>query len=150
MEKQLLRALNDRQVRFAVVGGHAVLCYSPLERPNGIRAPRDLDILVDAEYENLTRISAALGALRINVSAEVLNAAFIQGKLPNLGDMAQLFARIPGVESEAVLRSVVMMHSSVGKVPVISKALLIDSKRSCDRPKDVEDLQALVAANESS
>src|SRR5437867_12917172 len=153
MEARLLGALLRHAVRFAVVGGHAVLCYSPIERPDGIRRfPDDLDILVDTKYENLIKLSGALAQLCINLTEEQLNAAFAENKLPNLagGYGVQLFPRILGVETEAVLSSTSCVQSSVGEVPVICESLLIEAKRACERPKDVEDLQALLAANDAA
>src|SRR5213594_3142748 len=102
MEAELLSALSNSAVEFAVVGGHAVLCYSPLERPDGtVRNIGDLDILVSAQCENLKKISAALATLRINLTEEQLQRAFSESRLPNLGGgySAQLFPRIPGVET---------------------------------------------------
>jgi len=148
MEEQLLAVFLQHSVKFAVVGGHAVLCYSPIERKDGtLRFPVDLDILVDTNHENLIKLSDALAQLCIFIAEEHLEKAYIEDKLPNLvgGYGTQLFRRILGAETEAILGSVSYAHSAVGQVPVICKSLLIEAKRACQRPKDVEDLCALLA-----
>src|SRR5438105_996429 len=97
MEKEFLYALIDHAVEFAVIGGHAVLCYSPLNRPeNTPRNIGDLDILVSADYENLRKISEALRTLRINFTVQQLEGAFSENRLPSFGGGygAQLFPRI--------------------------------------------------------
>jgi hypothetical protein len=142
-------------VEFAVVGGHAVLCYSPLVRPDGtLRTIGDLDILVSAAPENLRKISAALATKNIIFTGAQLQSAFSHGQVPNLcgGYGAQLFPRILGVETHVVLRSVSMADSAAGHVPVISKPLLLKSKRACGRPKDLQDVSSLEAesGNESA
>ena len=153
MEQQLLAVLLQYSVRFAVVGGHAVLCYTPIERPDGtLRLLGDLDILVDTNRENLIRLSGSLAQLGILIAAEQLEKAYVENKLPNLvsGYGSQLFRRILGAETEAILGSVLYLQSAVGQVPVICMSLLIEAKRACFRPKDVEDLRALMAANDAA
>ena len=93
----------------------------------------------------MKKISGALAMLGINLTVEQLERAFSESHLPNLGGGygAQLFPRTSGVETQAVLDSVSFAQSSVGRVPVISKPLLVEAKRACGRPKDLEDLRAL-------
>jgi hypothetical protein len=146
METELLGALSRQDALFAVVGGHAVLAYSSPERPDGsTRTLGDLDILVDPAIENLRRVSRALAHLRIDMSAEQLDAAYTNEQLPNLtgGYRTQLFPRIAGVETTEVLQSSRTAQSSVGPLPVISKPHLMTAKRAAGRPKDLEDLRAL-------
>ena len=152
METELLTALRSEGVLFAVVGSHAVLAYSSPERPDGsTRTLGDLDILVDSTIENLERISRALGRLRMEMSAQRLQAIFTNRQLPNLGGGygAQLFPSIAGVETSEVLNSAQDATSPVGALPLISKALLMIAKRAAGRPKDLEDLRALGAIEET-
>lgn len=152
METELLTALRSEGVLFAVVGSHAVLAYSSPERPDGsTRTLGDLDILVDSTIENLERISRALGCLRMEISVQRLQAVFTDRKLPNLGGgyRAQLFPSIAGVETSEVLQSAQNATSSVGALPVISRALLMAAKRAAGRPKDLEDLRALGSTEEA-
>lgn len=153
METELLGALSRQEASFAVVGGHAVLAYSSPDRPDGsTRTIGDLDILIDPAIENLRRVSRALAHLRIDVSAEQLDAAYTNGQLPNLtgGYQAQLFPRIAGVETTEVLQSTRTAQSSIGPLPVISKQDLMTAKQAARRPKDIEDLRVLELSEPNS
>ncbi len=125
-----------------------MLCYSPLERPGGtLRTLGDLDVLVDPDLRNLEKISQALVSLRIHLSPAQLQEAFTAKKLPNLVMYrAQLFPEITGVQTPDVLAQAQTAESSIGPVPIISKALLIVAKKAAARPKDLEDVQALELA----
>jgi hypothetical protein len=145
VEEELLSALIRAKVAFAVVGGHAVLCYSPPERPDGsLRTLGDLDVLVSADASNLERLSQALATVRIWLTAEQLREAFATGKLPNLVMYrAQVFPSILGVQTAGVLANRVFAESSVGPVPVIALSDLVLAKKAAARPKDLEDVLAL-------
>ena len=87
-----------------------------------------------------------------NFTEEQLTAVFAENSLLNLvgGFGTQLFPRILGVETDEVIRSASTALNSAGPVPVICKSLLIEAKRVCERPKDVEDLHALLSTNDAS
>ena len=53
----LLKELSDKQVRFVIVGGWAVMAHT-----GKLRATKDLDIYVDADDGNLLRVARALGS----------------------------------------------------------------------------------------
>jgi len=55
--RSLLEALNERSVRFVVIGGVAVAAHGYL------RATADLDLVPDPDPENLDRLIAALDSL---------------------------------------------------------------------------------------
>lgn len=151
MEAELLGRLAQYQVEFAVVGGHAVLCYSLLARPDGtLRTLGDLDILIGGSDANLRRVSEALLSLRISLTPEMLSSMYRAGKIPNLtgGYSTQLFPRIDGVETDEVLRTSEPAYSKIGTVPIISRNALIKSKKAAGRPKDLQDVRALEAAPE--
>jgi len=154
MEEALLSSLSLRSAAYAVVGSHAVLCHSPPERPNGmLRTIGDLDVLVDTTHANLVKISSALLSLGIHLSAMQLEEMFQASIVPNLthGYSAQLLPTITGVSTEAVLQSARMaITPNIGKVPVIERIALMEAKKAAGRPKDLEDLFALEAANGSA
>ncbi len=151
MESELLTRLGQFGVEYAVVGGHAVLCYSPAARADGtFRTLGDLDVLVASSDDNLVRISGALSSIGISLTSNALGSIFRAKLLPNLtgGYRAQLFPQIDGVDTLIALRTSQSAHSVAGVVPVIEKNLLIQSKKAAGRPKDLEDVRALEAARE--
>jgi hypothetical protein len=145
VEEELLSALKAEGVAFAVVGGHAVLCYTPVKRPDGtLRILGDLDVLIDPSLSNLEKISLALARLRINITSSKLQDAFDTLKIPNLlMYRTQLFPAIRGVQTEEVLAQTQDVDSSIGSIPIISKRLLLVAKNATGRPKDLEDVRAL-------
>jgi hypothetical protein len=145
VEEELLSALVRPQAAFAIVGGHAVLCYTPAECPDGsFRTLGDLDVLVATDPSNLEKVSRALADIRIELSPDQLRDTFINRKLPNLvRHRAQLFPEILGVRTDNVLSQVVTADSSIGALPVISSDHLLAAKKAAARPKDLEDVLAL-------
>jgi hypothetical protein len=147
-ESGLLAAFAEARVAFAVVGGHAVLCYSPVERPDGsLRTLGDLDVLVATTEHNLGRLSAALASLHVALSPAQLREAYDTKKLPNLlMYRTQLFPEIAGVQTAEVLLHCESAGSSVGPLPVISRSLLVAAKVAAGRPKDLDDVRAIQAS----
>jgi len=144
---EMLAAFGAHDVRFLVVGGHAVSLHS---RP---RTTKDLDVWLDEDPENIARACDALTEFGVpdSLVQELREAAPDEivwiGKVPARIDFLQ---RLPGVVfDEAWARRVTI---SVGGtvVPVIGRDDLIANKRATGRPQDLRDVRALLRAGDDS
>jgi hypothetical protein len=147
--KELLSVLNERRVKYLVVGAYAVSIHA---QP---RATKDLDILVKADAENAAAIFAALA--QFGAPLQGLTAAdfaepgpfFRMGREPVGVDILTV---IPGVEfDEAGPRRVedVVDPASGLKASFISREDLIAAKLAAGRPQDLADVDAIRKAQQS-
>jgi len=141
---EMLAAFDAHRVRFLVVGGHAVSLHA---RP---RTTKDLDIWLDEDRENISRVCDALAAFGVPefLVEELRQAAPDEivwiGKVPARIDFLQ---RLPGVVfDEAWTRRVTISVEGV-EVPVIGRDDLIANKRATGRPQDLRDVRALSRAS---
>jgi len=142
--KDLFAAFNAVEVRYLVVGAHAVTFHS---RP---RFTKDLDIWVDPDPQNAARVYralAAFGAPLEGVSESDFadpDLVFQIGVAPNRIDI------VMGIEAvafpDAWSRRI---EAQYGPCPihVISRQDLIANKRALGRPRDRQDLRALEGGN---
>jgi predicted nucleotidyltransferase len=136
----LLQAFIDAEVRFLVVGAHAVGYHA---QP---RATGDLDLWIEPSAENARKAHSALatfGAPLHDLSVEDLTmpgVVFQMGLVPNridvLNDISGVrFADAWRTRVEATLEGLV--------VPIIGFEQLLANKRAAARPKDVADVDVL-------
>jgi hypothetical protein len=144
--KELLSALNARQVKYLVVGGYAVSFHA---QP---RATRDLDILIKADAENGRAVFAALaqfGAPLEGLSSQDLiePSSFHRMGMPPV--MVDILPRISGVDfEEAWQRRVSVTIDDTLTAPFISREDLLAAKIAAGRPQDLADAAALGASLE--
>jgi hypothetical protein len=147
--RSLLQALNERGVRFVVIGGVAVGAHGY------IRATADLDLVPDPDPENLDRLIAALDALDATLPT-ARNRRFDStgdaGAIQRGGnvtadtrfgalDVVQLAQGVPGY---AVLSQDAVESDLLGiSVRVCSLARLREMKLAQDRAQDRADLENL-------
>ena len=62
---RICRALNEHGARYVPIGGFAVIAHG------GGRTTKDIDLLIDASPENVSRVKTALGVLADNAAAEL-------------------------------------------------------------------------------
>jgi hypothetical protein len=134
-----IAALNEHRVEFMIVGAYAVGLHGY------IRATMDIDIFVNPEPRNASRVSAALkdfNGVEVNPKEIKRNTIIELGKEPN---SLHIITNITGVEWEKAWKS--RVHSELGNQPAafISKECLIKNKRACGRDKDNLDLIGLGA-----
>lgn len=132
--------LTSHQVRFVLVGGHAVAIHG---YP---RYTADLDLFVEPTPDNARRLRAALlefglgRATPDEVSLATAGKVFMIGRLPMRVD---LLTRISGVEFDEAWNAREIVETSAGPTAVLSAPHLIANKRAAGRPKDLADVAAL-------
>jgi len=136
----LLRAFVDAEVRFLIIGAHAVGYHA---QP---RATGDLDLWIEPSIDNARRTHDALvafGAPLQNLSLEDLatpGIVFQMGLPPNRIDVLN---EISGVGFTEAWETRAEATVAGLKVPVIGFACLLANKRAAGRPKDAGDIDAL-------
>ena len=136
----LLRAFNDHDVRFVVVGAYAL---AVLGRP---RATGDLDVWIEASAENAPRVIAALAAFGAPL-ADVAEADFarpgivFQMGLPPV--RIDVLTQLSGVEFADVWPRRILVQFGSVSVGVIGRDDFIRNKRATGRLKDLGDIESL-------
>ena len=138
----VLRAFVDHDVRFLVVGAHALAAH-------GIpRATQDLDVWIDATPSNAARAWRALVAfgapledLRIRDSDFSRPDVVVQVGIPP--NRIDILTGVTGVRFEDAWSS--RSEGSIEGVrgPVLGRDALIQNKRAAGRHKDLGDVEAL-------
>lgn len=139
----LLRSFIEGDVRFLVVGAHAV-GYHVEPRATG-----DLDVWIEPTPENARRAHAALNAFGAPLSDLTVSDLATRGIVFQMGlppNRIDVLTEISGVEfadawSERVEASIAGL-----RVPVIGFDHLLANKRAAGRPKDAGDVDALERA----
>lgn len=142
--KDLVLLLQKHQVKFVLIGGHAVMCYA---HP---RYTKDIDFLVSIEKSSAEGCIEAL--IEFGVPADQIDRALFhhEGNFFKVGQepwRVDLITSVTGlVFSEIFERSVPMVLSGL-QINVISKGDLITLKTLAGRPQDLIDIEALKKAN---
>ena len=135
-----LFALLDHQVRFLVVGAHALAAH-------GLpRATQDLDVWIDASVSNVERVWHALGdfgapvhSLGITRSDLERPSTVIQfGLPPNRIDVLTSISGVPDFEAGWNTRIAQLIRGR--QVPFLGREVLIANKRAAGRPQDLADV----------
>jgi predicted nucleotidyltransferase len=151
---ELLRRLVSANVRFVLVGGLAVNAWGV------VRGTKDVDIVPDADPENLARLaelavelgghiqtSEALAASKFSIAALLAEGDRVL-VTTDLGPL-DIVQGLPGVPDHTTLAQRATVVSIVGvDVAVCSLDDLRAMKRAAGRPRDIADLADLDAANE--
>ena len=143
--RDILFELLSARARFLVVGAHAVAVH-------GIpRATGDLDIWIDSEPDNVSRVWTAL--VRFGAPVEALGVT--ERDLAHPGMIVQLglpprridiLTTVTGVAFEAAWNSRITRQADDLEVPFIGRSALLENKRATGRPKDFADIDALERA----
>jgi hypothetical protein len=138
----LLRAFIDAEVRFLVVGAHALSVH-------GVpRATGDLDIWVEAGADNAARIMTALQRFGAPVDQLGITAGDFQREdlVAQLGVppyRIDILTGLSGVEFKPAWLDRTTASITGVEVPVLGRAALVANKRATGRLKDRADLEAL-------
>jgi hypothetical protein len=139
--ESVLVALTRAEVRYLVVGGVACVL-------NGyVRTTEDVDLLVDAEPENVRRLLAALATVGEGHARELDVADFTdeEGAIRLVEDFPiDLFTRMGG-KRYADLVPYRRIHAGAAPIPFVDAEGLILLKAPSHRPQDQADVAALRA-----
>jgi hypothetical protein len=147
--RSLLEALQDRDVRFVVIGGVAVGAHG------FIRGTEDLDLVPDPDPENLKRLTTALGDLESTlptVGGRQFDPATDASVIRRGGNVTvktkfgalDVVQRAQGVPSHSQLTTDAVESALLGiPVRVCSLARLREMKRAQGRTRDLLDLENL-------
>lgn len=137
--REFIELLNSMDVKYVMVGGHAVAHHGfP-------RFTADIDFFIDCARTNTRKLAEAVTTFGFKSLADDLTSAgpgmvFQLGRPPHRID---LLTSIDGVTFEEAWDSRVAAVVDGLKVPMLSKELLLRNKRSSGRAKDLEDLKQL-------
>ncbi len=143
-QQDFLRALAKHEVRYLVIGGHAVIFHGFM------RFTGDIDFLYDCNRENAERLWAALLELwHGNVpvardAADLMNpdVVFQFGRPPNRIDLIASLSSVPFERAWATrVKSQFTVDGVVVPVWILGLAELRRAKQEAGRLKDLEDLK---------
>lgn len=144
--KELLRAFNDHEVKYLIVGGYAFGVHA---EP---RATKDLDIFIRPDQENseavfraLAQYGAPLNGLR---PSDFMDGTTFQiGQPPTRIDILQ---QIDGITFDAAWENRIegLIDGEI-QTAIISKQDLIRNKLATGREQDILDVKKLRAASQA-
>ncbi len=138
--EELLECLIRHAVRFVVVGAHAVAYHA---KP---RYTKDLDLFVEPDPDNGTRIVAALEEFGF-AGVGIVRADFDRpGRIVQLGsppNRVDLMTSIDGVTFADAWDSRVEGSYGSAQVPYIGYEALVRNKTTAARAQDLADLELL-------
>ena len=136
----LLKSLNARRVRFVVIGASAMPAHGY------VRVTGDIDILIEPTRENAQRTLDALADVGYDITDLTIDQILTKKILFRQYILAtDIHPSAIGVTFKTVWKN--KKADTIEGVPVFVASLddLIQMKRAANRPKDREDLKALLA-----
>jgi len=132
----LCRELNQRGVRYIVVGGQAMIATGFL------RATGDIDLLVASDAENEGKVFSALATLPDKAVRELQPGELRQFTVIRVADeiLVDLMASAGGFDYDSAMQQCVVQEVDGVLIPFASPMLLWRMKAVTHRAKDAEDL----------
>jgi predicted nucleotidyltransferase len=137
--REVCNVLNNKGVRYVVVGGCAVILHGYF------RATNDIDLLVDPSPENVTKIREGLYKIFKEeeiweIGDEDIKKFTMLRYAPQKIDITiDLMSRIGSVDIEKALEDVEWIDLDETRIPLCGLTTLIETKKGV-RPKDKDDL----------
>lgn len=138
--KEFLKLLNDHEVEYLIVGGHAV-AYHGYPRSTG-----DLDVWISVNVNNAKKLANVMidfGFSSESVSSSVfmeVDRVLRMGVAPN---RIEILTGIDGVEFDSCFQTRVSAELDGISVSMIGLDSLKENKRASGRHKDLADLDEL-------
>ena len=152
--EEVFRKLTDREVKYAVAGGVALVLHGV------VRLTADLDLIVELSTENLRKFTRAINELGYKPKSPVSAEDFIDPRNRKawkeekgmevfsfyhpkmLMNLIDVFVNEP-IGFNEIESEIVIFKARDIKIPVISKKHLKALKRKANRPQDIADIEAL-------
>jgi len=138
--KEFLKLLNDKGVKYLLIGGYAVAYYG---YP---RATNDIDVWIAIHPENARQMVAALREFGFDVAGLSVDLFMHENKIIRMGNppmRIEVSTGISGVEFDKCYSERVMDTIDGVKVSIISLQDLKINKKAAGRLKDLNDLENL-------
>ena len=140
--RDILRELVAADARFLVVGAHALSAH-------GVpRATVDLDIWIEADAENATRVYRALA--QFGAPLESLGVAVSDFTEPDMVTQfgmppfrVDILTSVSGVSFDAAWPDRIVAEIEGVPVPIVGLEAFVQNKRASGRKKDLADLESL-------
>jgi len=137
--KDFLNILNEKQVRYLIVGGWALGVHGY------IRATGDMDIWICTEDDNLDLLMSSLAEFGVpgGISKDffkVKGNAFRMGTPPM---RIELITEATGIDFGSCYENRIEIDADGITIPFLSYQNLVKNKRSSGRLKDLADLEGL-------
>jgi predicted nucleotidyltransferase len=137
---RICQALNEAGARYILIGGFAVIARG------GARTTTDIDLLIDASPENVSRVKQALRVLEDRAADEVRDDDVDRYTVVRIADevVVALMAHACGVDYATAIEDVEPLGIGGVSVPVASVQTPIRTKNTM-RPSDAADRAFLEA-----
>jgi hypothetical protein len=138
--KDLLRLFGAHSVRYLVVGGYAVSHHA---QP---RFTKDLDLWIEPDCENASRVDAALrefGIPLIEVTESDFAREGLQFSIGMPPSQLDFLTTVPGLQFTECWPARIPVEIDGISVPYLSKPALIVAKKAAGRAQDLADLEEL-------
>ena len=134
--RNLCRALNDRGVKYVIVGGFAI------RAANYNRQTMDIDLIVAADPENEAKVFSVLSTLPDHAAKDLMPGELRRYAVIRVADeiVVDLMRSAGGIEYEEAVNDVVVHNLDGVLIPFASPRLLWRMKVVTHREKDAADL----------
>lgn len=131
---RICRALNEAGAKYILIGGFAVIAHG------ASRFTKDIDFLVDAAPDNISRVKSGLRVLADNAAAEVADTDVLDHVVVRVVDevVIDLMGRACGLTYADVATDMELRDIGGVLVPIASPSALIRTKDTY-RPQDAID-----------
>lgn len=133
------RSLNRNRVRYIVIGGIACILYG------NPRVTKDIDILIEATFENSTKLLKALKAVNFGTADLTTAKKIIENEVTMFKDYIYLdvLTKIKGITFERAWARRVIKKIQGVRIPLLHIDDLILSKKAVGRDIDLIDVRIL-------
>jgi predicted nucleotidyltransferase len=137
-DKEFLNVLGENDVRYVLIGGHAMNYYG-YDRPAA-----DLDIVIDRTSENVQKLISAFGDMRMSVPTNALQILTQPNKKMRIPLYEiDVLTSIESLQFDDMYDARVVVELDSLKISMISKAHLLFMKQHSNREEDQSDYCAL-------